>query len=83
MKPVISLNGTSADSMVEDRRKVMEALMDAMQVMTALMPHGRDYPNAAEQFRADRDLHCARQQALLDMHDEIRDEALAIQKQAD
>ena len=80
MNPSINIGGSSADTMVEDRRKVITALRDAMDAMLALQPHGRDYVGRDQQFSLDRAFHRNRQQALLDMHDEIMAEALAIQE---
>lgn len=78
MNPALNINGTSAHSLVADRRKVMTALKDAMDAMTALQPHGRDYVGKDHQYSLDRALHQERQLMLVRLHDDIMNETLDI-----
>jgi len=43
MTPTIHLNGTSAEELLEQYRKVLEALREAHRAMAEAAPHGRDY----------------------------------------
>jgi len=78
MNPQISRNGSSPAQMVQDRRKALTALKDAMDAMTALNPHGRDYVGKDHQYSLDRALHRERQLMLVKLHDDIMSEALDI-----
>ena len=76
MKPVININGTSAETLVEARREVLEHLRAAYEAMRALSPHGRDYPNG--DFTTDRDLHIERCADLHNLIEEIEAEAFIL-----
>lgn len=41
--PVVNLNGTSRESLVEDHRKALDALKVAFDALSDIAPHGRDY----------------------------------------
>lgn len=76
MKPVININGTSAETLVEDRNEVLEQLRAAYDAMRALAPHGRDYPNA--DFAKDREIHMARCAELHAILEEIQAETFVL-----
>ena len=80
--PTVHLNGTSADSLVNQRLEVVESLRDTLNAIGQAWPHGRDYyvqgPNALEEAQ---DLWQGRVEVLKTMVADITQEALAIQEQ--
>lgn len=76
MKPIITINGTSRESLVEMRLNVLTKLREAYEEMRKLSPHGRDYPNG--DFVTDRDLHWERCADLHNLIEEIEAEAYTI-----
>jgi len=82
ISPIININGTSADDLIAPRREAMDHLADAIEALTQVTPHGRDYPGDSERCVADRNIHYARIQALREMWHALVEEALAIKGQA-
>ena len=80
MKPIINLNGQSADVHIADRRKALDALRDAFTAVAALRPHGRDYPGVPDQHQTDLDEHTSWLKELNAIEDQILRDALEIQK---
>ncbi len=79
MHPVINLNGTSREQLIDARLDAVSALRDAMKAMQELRPHMRDYLGNNETWQADRDIHTARFSALDAMANDLIDEALSLQ----
>jgi hypothetical protein len=41
--PIVHLNGTSEDELIEQRKKVYQALRVVLEALCKMSPHGRDY----------------------------------------
>lgn len=83
IRPILNINGTSADELIQTRRDAIEALDAVMKALQEMTPNGRDYPGQQDRCRADRELHYARFAQLDAMRNEIMDEALEIVRQRD
>jgi hypothetical protein len=80
--PRVNLNGSARRSLIEQRRKVCDALNDALQALGEAAPHGRDYQTAAAgSYELARALYEKRHSQLSDMRADIMNEAIAIQSQ--
>jgi hypothetical protein len=79
MKPIVNLNGTSRDDLIEQRMLAREAIRQAMEALQQTEPNGRDYIGHKEAY--ERDLAIYRQRlAMLDkLYNELELEAIAIQ----
>jgi len=80
--PTININGTDALDLINPRRDAMDHLMDAIEALKQITPHGRDYPSDTLACVADRTTHFDRIAALHTLREELLDEALYIQKEA-
>lgn len=81
--PTLNHNGSSADDLIAPRREAC-ALIDALAVaLSAVLPHGRDYPGNDTALQADRQTHRERISALRALHTALIDECIAIRKQAE
>ena len=78
LSPIVNHNGTSRGDLVQQRLAASVAIDAAIDAMRGMAPHGRDYPNGADAFNADRDIHWARIGALAALRDAIVQEGLAI-----
>lgn len=78
MTPIININGTTRESLVEARRNVLTAIDALMEAMNETAPHGRDYVGEPERYTFDRSIYAARFATLDKLRNEIQDEALAI-----
>ena len=83
IRPILNINGTSAEELIQTRRNVIEALDTAMKALQEMTPNGRDYPGQQDCCRADRKLHYSRFAQLDAMRNQIMDEALEIMRQRD
>lgn len=83
IRPILNINGTSGDELIQTRRKAIEALNAVMKALQEMTPNGRDYPGQQDRCRADRELHYARFAQLDAMRNTIMDEALEIMRQRD
>lgn len=79
MNPIVTLNGTSRQALVEQRISAMRAVRSVMERLGEMAPHGRDYIGESERYNEDRTIHRARIAVLDSLHNEIEEEALAIQ----
>jgi hypothetical protein len=77
--PQISINGTDKASLVEQQRRVIDALDDVITAMSHAMPHGRDYQHRPAEYPAARDAWIERMSGIVDFKNEITAHALAIQ----
>jgi hypothetical protein len=82
IKPVLNLNGGSAADLIQPRINAMDHLMNAIDALRQVTPHGRDYPADQERCTNDRDLHFIRLEAIKTLHAELMAEALYIKEQA-
>ena len=46
--PIVNLNGTSKDALMEQVGNARSAIDDALKALTLATPHGRDYQTASE-----------------------------------
>lgn len=81
IRPVINLNGTSADELIAARITACEAITDALEALKLVTPNGRDYPGDNDRCRADREKHYARLAQLTSIKASIYAEAIAINQQ--
>ena len=80
IRPVININGSSADDLIEPRRAAYDALQDAIKALQQVTPNGRDYAHN-DQCVADRQAHYARIKAIHTIAAELVAEAHAIKEQ--
>ena len=60
MRRKINLNGSSQESLIADYRKTLDALNEALENFSKVMPHGRDYQineHPQEDYEEDRKEH--------------------------
>lgn len=74
----ISGNGTSRQSLVDDRLEAVKALRIAAIKFRQTAPHGRDYVGAEHQYEIDLAAWRQRQQHLATLIDEVDNEAYAL-----
>ncbi len=80
--PQVNINGTSAEELVHQRRKVLSYLRKAMLALAKAAPHGRDFQTVEpERFTEARELYETRWNALSEIHDDLYAEAIDIQDQ--
>jgi hypothetical protein len=79
MRPFVNINGTSRAALVDQRRAAMEAVRLAMTALQETCPHGRDYIGDPARFDHDRGVYNRRFAKLDELHNDLLDEALAIQ----
>jgi len=78
MRPTVNMNGTARESLVDQRREVMDALRPAMDKLRETAPHGRDYVGSPAQYDMDRATYLARYETLLKLFHDLQEEALLI-----
>ena len=81
IRPTLSINGSSADDLIQPRRDAMDNLTDAIEALKQAAPNGRDYPGQYDRCINDRETHFERLAALHTLREELLDEALYIQQQ--
>lgn len=81
--PIINLNGESRQYHIDARIGLRGTLQEAMRRLSALRPHGRDYPGAEGRQRYDADLteYQARFATLDALANVLLDEALALHRE--
>lgn len=82
MKPILNLNGTHPEALIEARLRAREAIFAAMAALSDVAPNGRDYIGQPDAFDRDRKIHAERVRLLDRLHNELLDEAAAIQEAA-
>jgi type VI protein secretion system component VasF len=75
--PNVNLNGTSRETLVEQRKEAINALNDALVPLLLMTPHLRDYPDQNE-YRDAIIIHDARIQKINDIVRELVTEAMEI-----
>ena len=82
ISPIININGTSADDLIQPRREAMDHLMNAIEALRQTTPNGRDYPGDYDRCTDDREAHFIRIEAIKAIREAIYAEAIAIKGQA-
>lgn len=82
MKPILNLNGTSAEALIEARLNAREAVLALIAALGDVAPNGRDYIGHPDAYARDRQIHADRLNILDRLYNELGDEALAIQEAA-
>ena len=72
------LEQLSRHSLIEARKKARIAIMNAMDAMRDMAPHGRDYIGNANALASDAAIFSGRMMALRQMEEDILSEALAL-----
>jgi hypothetical protein len=76
------MNGSSADDLSNPRLAAIDHLMDAIEALKQVAPHGRDYIGDPSRLDLDRDIHFHRIVALRDIREELFAEVLHIKEQS-
>jgi hypothetical protein len=80
--PTVHLNGTSREELIQLRLEAVTAIREAIVALRKAAPHGRDYyVQSPEAYRMARAVWEARLDALENVAEELRSEALEIQDQ--
>jgi hypothetical protein len=81
IRPIININGSSADDLIQPRLAAIAALHAAIKALQQVTPNGRDYPGDNDRCVADRDEHYARLKTLDAIAAGISGEGFAINEQ--
>lgn len=81
IKPIININGSSKDDLVNPRLAALDHINDTIEALKQATPNGRDYPGDIERCHADRQYHTDRIIALRMLYNELYEEAIAIKGQ--
>ncbi len=80
--PTVHMNGTSAESLIDDAMKAYQAVGNALEAMRAVTPNARDYYVKGEEAAAEARLqHQLRVMKLTDVRDDLQTIILGIQDQ--
>jgi len=80
--PIVNLNGSTAQSLVDARVAACEALDNAMKAFAECRPNGRDYQTAGKgEYETAQRIYADRFRFMDQMRNELMDEAVAIQDQ--
>ena len=82
MRPIINLNGTSPDALIEARVAVRRDLRSVMTSLGETAPNGRDYIGNPEAYKRDLAIYRSRFAVLDALYNSLGDEALDIQTRA-
>lgn len=80
LRPMININGETAESHVRKRLDTIQALRVALESMLELRPHGRDYMGDTERYERDLAYHNVRFNTLYNLKTDIEVEALFIRE---
>jgi len=81
IRPIVNINGSSADDLIQPRIAAYDALHAAIKALQQVTPNGRDYPGDNDACVADRDKHYARLKKINALRAEIMSEAIYIKEQ--
>lgn len=76
--PIVHLNGTSADSLLEQREQVYCKLGEVLDALKQMAPNGRDYYPEPGRLEKAEVQHRRRMLAVQELHDEIEAEMTVI-----
>lgn len=79
MRPILTLNGTDAYSLVEARVAAREAARKFMQALEETAPNGRDYIGQPDAYQRDLAIYRARFLIMDELYNSLGEEALDIQ----
>ena len=77
--PIVHLNGTSPDSLIEEREVAFRGLYDAYAAMRQMAPNGRDYYPEPGLLERAIEQHDRRLRAIHDLQSELEYEVKMIQ----
>lgn len=80
MKPIININGMTRREHIELRMDVRQKLKAAIEALSQIRPHGRDYLGDNVKLDIDLMIHNQRQAMLNELYNTLETEALAIQE---
>jgi hypothetical protein len=80
IRPILNINGSSADDLIQPRREAYDLLQAAIKALQRVTPNGRDYAHN-DQCVADRDAHYTRIKAIHTIAAELVAEAVNIKEQ--
>lgn len=69
--PIVHSNGTSRESLLEERREAYSKLNEALEALVAMSPNGRDYYPKPGTFEAAKAQHQSRIDKVAGLRDEI------------
>lgn len=69
--PLVHKNGTSKDALLEQCRKAGAKVREAMEALSEMAPHGRDYYLVPGSFEQARKEYCDRQDMLTTVYREL------------
>lgn len=81
IKPVININGSSKDDLINARLQALDHINDVIEALKQVTPNGRDYPGDTERCMVDRQLHYDRINTLRTLYNHLYEEAIAIKGQ--
>lgn len=79
--PIVHLNGTSREELIQVRRDAARSVFDAISAVAAMSPNGRDYYPVRGLFDQARDQHARRLKALDEIYNEILAEAMTLSEE--
>jgi hypothetical protein len=79
MHPIINLNGTSPEALIDARLGALSAGRAMMNALGFIAPNGRDYIGRPDAYKRDLAIYSARRVAIATILDDLEQEALAIQ----
>ena len=80
MQPVVNLNGTSREELINQRLGFSAALMDVITALSNMSPQMRDYRDATE-WQRDRAIYVERFRALDRLYSEVIEEVASLSEQ--
>lgn len=81
MQPIVTLNGTSREQLIEARIMARVALAEAMRALGETTPNGRDYISNPTAYQKDKLIYQKRFEALLEIYNDLMDEAVELQNE--
>lgn len=81
IRPIININGSSADDLTHPRIAAYDALQAALKALQQVTPNGRDYPGDNDKCVADRQAHYDRLAVITAIAAGISGEGFAINEQ--
>lgn len=82
MRPILNLNGTHPQDLINARVEARKALRAAINALEETAPNGRDYIGHPDALARDQKVHRERIQFLDGLQNALMDEAVAIQDAA-
>lgn len=76
--PIIHMNGTSKQELIEQRKTALHAISEALAALRKMSPNGRDYYPVPGLLDLAEQVHSTRMYRIKEIHDEILAEAIAI-----